>query len=293
MGSVWRDLKYGVRTLARTPGFTVVAILSLALGIGANTAIFTLTNAVFLNPLPVEDAAHLIQVYTVDHATTNTVAFLVRTPVSWLNYKDFRDRNQVFSALVGFTNFTNLTVTGRNDPRPQPATLVTANYFDVLGVKPVLGRTFAPDEDRAEGGNNVVVLSYSLWMQMFGGDRSAIGRTVELNSVPYTVIGVAPAGFKGTQTLQPADIAWIPMSMHAQALAGPLESLYNERRMRMIDVFGRLKPGVTQAQALTAMQALAAGLEPVLVELPAGLMEPGRKLLSCHISRVRNVTGKS
>src|SRR5580658_1414177 len=111
MGSVWRDLKYAFRTLARSPGFTIVAVLSLALGIGANTAIFTLTNAVFLNPLPVQDPARVIQLYTVDHATKTTVANFLRTPMSFLNYKDFRDQNSVFSALAAFT-FTGLTLTG-------------------------------------------------------------------------------------------------------------------------------------------------------------------------------------
>src|SRR5580704_8540455 len=135
MGSVWRDLKYALRTLTRSAGFTVVAILSLALGIGANTAIFTLTNAVFLNPLPVADAAHVIQVFTVDHATKTTAAGFLRTPMSFLNYKDFRDQNNVFSGLAAYA-FTGVTLTGRGEPKPETAMLVSANYFDVLGVRP-------------------------------------------------------------------------------------------------------------------------------------------------------------
>jgi len=260
MGSVWRDLKYAFRTLVRTPGFTTVAILSLALGIGANTAIFTLTNAVFLNPLPVRDAARVIEVYTVDHATTTTAANLQRTAMSFLNYKDFRDQNNTFAALAAFVQ-TGVTLTGRGEPKPQAAMLVSANYFDVLGVRPMLGRTFLVDEDRSEGGNTVTVLSYDLWVQLFGADSSAIGRTVEFNSIPYTVIGVAPANFKGTLTVGNPALAWIPISMHTQALPGPLDQLFNERRMRMIDVFGRLKPGVTKAQAAGNLQAIAAGLE--------------------------------
>jgi predicted permease len=253
-------LKYGFRTLARSPGFTIVAVLSLALGIGANTAIFTLTNAVFLNPLPVQDPARVIQLYTVDHATKTTVANFLRTPMSFLNYKDFRDQNSVFSALAAFT-FTGLTLTGHGDPKPETGMLVSANYFDVLGVKPALGRTFFPDEDRTEGGNTVTVLSYSLWAQLFGSDPAAIGKTVEFSGIPYTVIGVMPPEFKGTQTLVNPELAWMPMSMHAQALNGPLEALFNERRMRMISVFGRLKPGVSQAQAASNLQAIAANLE--------------------------------
>jgi predicted permease len=260
MDSVWRDLKYGLRALLRSPGFTLVAVLSLALGIGANTAIFTLTNAVFLSPLPVHDPTRLLEVFCVDNATTTTAANLRRTAMSWLNYKDFRDQNDVFSSLAAFIG-TGVTLTGKGEPRPQGATLVTANYFDVLGVKPVIGRTFFPDEDRSDGGNTVVVLSHAMWTRLFGADPSAIGKTVEMNGVPYTVIGVAPANFKGTFTVANPDVAWIPMSMHSQALAGPLDALVNERRMRMINVFGRLKPGVSEARALAAMKTIAASLE--------------------------------
>jgi predicted permease len=257
---MWRDLKYGFRTLARSPGFTIVAILSLALGIGANTAIFTLTNAVFLNPLPVQDSARVIQLFTVDHATTTTIANLQRTPMSFLNYKDFRDQNNVVSGLAAYI-LTGVTLTGRGDPKPENGMLVSANYFDVLGVKPALGRTFFPDEDRSEGGNTVTVLSYSLWVQLFGADPAAIGKTLEFNSIPYTVIGIMPPAFKGTQTLANPELVWLPISMHAQALVGPLEALFNERRNRLISVFGRLKPGVGPVQAASALEAIAANLE--------------------------------
>ncbi|HEY2017760.1 MAG TPA: ABC transporter permease, partial [Bryobacteraceae bacterium] len=260
MGSVWRDLKYAIRTLLRQPGFTVVAVLSLALGIGANTAIFTLTDAVFLNPLPVRDATRVIEVYTVDHATTTTAANLQRTPMSFPNFKDFRDQNTAFSALAAFVP-TGVILTGHGEPQPQAAMLTSANYFDVLGVKPLLGRTFLPDEDRSDGGNTVAVLSYEMWQHLFGADPSAIGKTVEMSGVPYTVIGVAPPHFKGTLTVASPDLAWIPISMHAQALPGPLEQLFNERRMRMISVFGRLKPGVQQSQAAAELQTIAARLE--------------------------------
>ena len=260
MGSVWQDLKYGFRTLTRSPGFTLVAVISLALGIGANTSIFTLTNAVFLNPLPVRESSRVIQVFTVDHATTTSVANVTRTSMSWLNFKDFRDQNRVFSSFTAYIPL-GATLTGRGDPRPETVMLASANYFDTLGIKPLLGRTFFPDEDRLEGGNAVVVLSYSMWMRLFGGDPSALGKTVEFNSIPYTVIGVAPPGFKGTLTVFPSDLAWLPMSMHAQVLPGPLEALYNERRMRMISAFGRLRPGVPQSQASAAMVTIAAALE--------------------------------
>jgi predicted permease len=260
MGSVWQDLKYACRTLRRTPGFAVVAVLSLALGIGANTAIFTLTNAVFLNPLPVQDSGRVIECFTVDHATTVTGANLTRTAMSWPNFKDFRDQNNSFTGYAGFIPF-GATLTGHGEPTPENVMLTTANYFDVLGVKPALGRTFASDEDQHDGGNPVTVLSQGMWTRVFGGDRAALGKTIELNAVPYTVIGVMPAGFKGTLTIASADLAWIPISMHSQLLPGQFESLFNNRRFRIVSAFGRLKPGVTEGQALANMVALAANLE--------------------------------
>jgi macrolide transport system ATP-binding/permease protein len=261
MDSVWRDLKYGIRALLRSPGFTFVAVLSLALGIGANTAIFTLTNAVFLSPLPVQDPSHVLELFTVDNATTTTGGPATRrTSMSWLNYKDLRDQSDAFTGLTAFI-LTNTTLTGHGEAKQQFAMLVSANYFDVLGVKPMLGRSFFPDEDRSDGGNTVAVLSHAMWMRLFGGDPSAVGKSIEMNGTSYTIIGVAPPNFKGTVTVGTADLAWVPISMHTQTLPGQLDALMNERRMRMINVFGRLKPDVSQARALASLKTLAANLE--------------------------------
>jgi putative ABC transport system permease protein len=260
MESFSRDMVYGLRALTHSPGFATVAVVSLALGIGANTAIFTLTDAVFLNPLPVENPARVMQLFTVDHATTTTTANTLRTPMSFLNYRDFRDQNHVFSGLAGFVP-TGVTLTGRGEPKPEPAMLASANYFDVLGVKAAAGRTFLPDEDRKDGANTVTVFSHSLAVELFGSAAAAIAQTVEFNSVVYTVIGVTPPGFKGTFTVGGPESAWIPMSMHAQVLPGPLEQLFNERRMRMINVFGRLNPGVLESQAAAELRTIAASLE--------------------------------
>ena len=181
MDQVLQDLRYGARTLLRSPGFTLVAVLSLALGIGANTAIFTLTDAVFLNPLPVENSSRVLELFTVDHATIATAANFNRTPMSFKNYLDFRDQNDVFSGLAAFVP-SGITLTGKGEPKPELAMLVTANYFDLLGVKPVLGRAFLPGEDQKPGGNPVVVLSHSLWTREFGADPGILGQTISLNS---------------------------------------------------------------------------------------------------------------
>ncbi|HYL73445.1 MAG TPA: ABC transporter permease [Bryobacteraceae bacterium] len=260
METLLQDLKYALRTLAHSPGFTAVAILSLALGIGANTAIFTLTDAVFLNPLPVQEAARVLQVYCVDHATVTTAANLTRTPMSFLNYQDLRDQNNVFAGFSAYTG-AGVTLTGYGEPKPEFAILTSANYFDVLGVKPALGRLFFPDEDQKPGADTVVVLSYSLWTKQFGADPGIIGRSINLSSMAYTVIGVAPPGFKGTLTVSPPDLVWIPISMHAQALPGPVEAFFGNRRFRFISTFGRLKPGVDPAQALAALKTIAGRLE--------------------------------
>ncbi len=260
MDQVLQDLKYGLRTLARSPGFTLVAVLSLALGIGANTAIFTLTDAVFLNPLPIEDSSRVLELFTVDHATVTTTANFNRTPMSFLNYQDFRDQNDVFSGLAAFVQ-AGVTLTGTGEPKPEPAMLVTANYFDLLGVKPTIGRTFLPGEDQKPGGNTVVVLSHSLWTREFGADPGILGRTISLNMTPYTVIGVAPADFKGTFTVGNPNLVWIPMSMHAQVFVSQIEALFNARRFRIVSVFGRLRPGVQPQQALAPLKTIASRLE--------------------------------
>jgi len=260
MEQLLQDLKYGLRTLVRSPGFTLIAVLSLALGIGANTAIFTLTDAVFLNPLPVQDASRVIELFTVDHATVTTAANFTRTPMSFKNYLDFRDQNDLFSGLAGFAP-AGVALTGNGQPKPLPAMLVTANYFDILGVKPVLGRAFLAGEDQKPGGNPVAVLSHSLWTREFGADRGILGRTISLNLTAYTVIGVAPPNFRGTFTVGNPNLVWLPISMHSQVFDAQTDRLFDQRRFRVVSVFGRLKPGVAQQSVLAPLKTIASRLE--------------------------------
>ncbi|HZU29433.1 MAG TPA: ABC transporter permease [Bryobacteraceae bacterium] len=260
MSSLRQDLVYSIRTLARSPGYTAAALLSVALGIGANTAIFTLTNAVFLNPLPVKDVSRVLELFTVDHATRSTVALLARTPVSWPNFQDIREQSDSFSGLAAFTPAA-VTLTGFGRPSVENAFLVTAGYFDVLGVPALAGRTFRPDEDRRPGANAVVVLSTSLARRLFGSPEAAIGRSINLSKVSYEVIGVAPPRFRGTFTINPPDTMWIPLSMHSQVFNGPIEQLFNERRFRLLNTFGRLRPGVDERQALAGLKTIASRLE--------------------------------
>ena len=260
MTTLLQDLRYGIRMLAKNPGFTVVAVLTLALGIGANTAIFTIVNAVLLNPLPVADASRLVQLDTTDKKTTVALGNATRLGISFPNYEDYARQASVFSGLAAFQP-TGLTLSGGEKPKLFQGYLVTANYFDVLGVNAMLGRTFRPDEDQHPGGDGVAVLSYGLWSRDFGGARDVLGRRLNLNGTSYTVIGVTPPQFKGTLLFASADQIWIPVSMHRQVLAGFIEANFQERRFLDFTAIGRLRAGVSERQAESAVETVASRLE--------------------------------
>ncbi|PYU50854.1 MAG: hypothetical protein DMG48_11605 [Acidobacteria bacterium] len=260
-GNFQQDLRGGLRMLKKSPGFTFVAVLSLALGIGANTAIFTIINAVFLHPLPVEEPSRLAELFTRDTITFNANANFQLTGTSLPNYEDYRDQNNVFSGLATVTFPIPLNWGGQAEPQQLNASLVSGNFFDVLGVKPYRGRAFIPDGDKKIGGNPEVVLSYSLWARKFGSDDKFIGQTITLNGTPYTVVGVAPPGFKGIVSLGRPDLLWIPITMRDYVLTGQLKDLESNRRFRWLSIVGRLKPQVDVAQARAAMKTVAAGLE--------------------------------
>lgn len=257
MQDLLQDLRYGLRSLFRDWVFTTVAVLSLALGIGANTTIFSVFNAIFLHTLPVQEPGRLVRVYTTD--AKNTGQFLDYMQLSFPNYEDYRDLNQVFSGLVAQT-FAQLSLTTGGSPELVAASVVTGNYFDVLGVKAPLGRTFQPSEDLAEGKYPVIVLTDHLWKRRFGADRDIIGREIVLNRQSFTVIGVAPEGFRGTFVIGGPDL-FVPMGMHEQILTDFALTQFHNRRTLIFDVFGRLKPGVGLQQARAGMQTVARQLE--------------------------------
>jgi predicted permease len=260
-GNFRQDLRGGLRMLKKSPGFTFVAILSLALGIGANTAIFTMINAVFLHPLPVEEPSRLAEMFTRDTQTIDANVNFQLTPTSLPNYEDYRAQNTVFSGLADVTFPIPLNWGGQAEPQQLNASLVSGNFFDVLGVKPYRGRTFIADGDKKIGGNPEVVLSYSLWARRFGSDDKFIGQTITLNGTPYTVVGITPPSFKGIVSLGRPDVLWIPITMRDYVLTGQLKNLENNRRFRWTSIVGRLKPQVGIAEAQAAMKTIAAGLE--------------------------------
>jgi len=256
MENFWQDLRYALRVLRKSPGFAIVAILTLALGIGANTTIFTVVNAVLLRPLPVQDPERLVAVMGTDaRNSTKQQQFL---PMSYLNYQDYRDKNEVFNGMAALTG-TGVALSGNGLPEQLNGLLVSGNYFDVLGVHAALGNTFDAEQDKKQGGYPVVVISNGLWVRRFGADPGIIGKSVTLNQQPFTVIGVAPRNFNGTFIGGAPDV-WIPDAMHDQVLTGLIKEFFLQRRPLIIFAFGRLKPGVNVEQAQANLQTIGAQL---------------------------------
>lgn len=260
MGILLQDIRYAARMLIKNPGFSAVAILSLALGIGANTTIFTIVNAILLNPLPVKDISRVVEIDTVDARTQVTQARATKLGMSYPNCRDYARENQVFDGFACQTGVA-FTWAGPSEPKQINGQLVSANFFYVLGLHPAVGRFFFPDEDTKPSGNNVAVLSYSLWTNKFGADPHIIGRSLTLNATSYTVIGVAPRGFKGTFTFLPPDEIWVPISMYGQALSGFQGQEFNDRRFLGAGAIARLKAGISIPAAEASLKAIAKSLE--------------------------------
>ena len=249
MHAVAQDIRYAVRSLAATPGFTLVVVLTLALGIGANTAIFSLTDQVLLRLLPVKSPEQLVLL-------DGPGAFQGRTfnngTFSYPMYRDFRDQGHVFDGVLArFPSPLTLMTSGQAER--VGGELVSGNYFDVLGVRAHIGRTFTQEDDRTPGGHPVAVLSYNFWMRRFAGDRSVLSRTVTLNGLPMTIVGVTPQGFYGIVVGENPDVM-VPVMMKAQ-MTPTWDDLQN-RRSRWLTVMGRLKPGVSVTQAEAAMNVV-------------------------------------
>ena len=246
---MFHDIRYAVRLLVKSPGFTAVAVLSLALGIGANTAIFSLVNAVLLRPIPVQEADRLATVFMTDTRNPGNL------PLSHLNYKDLRSQNQVFTDMAAFT-FSQVNWSNGTASEQILLQVAAGSYFSVLGTQPAIGRSFAPEEDTRP--TPVIVLSHGFWERSLGRDPSIVGRTLTLNRTPFTVIGIMPDGFTGT-FLGGNPAGWVPMSMHD--VVQPNFDWYEQRRGLFLFTFGRLKPGVSVEQAGANLRTIFAQLE--------------------------------
>jgi putative ABC transport system permease protein len=241
MFKLLQDVRYAFRLLAKSPGFTAIAILTLALGIGANTAIFSVVNGVLLRPLPFRDPSQLVLI-------AEKSSFPVIS-TSYENYLDWRDQSHSFESMEA-TRGGAITLTGAGDPERLNVRMVTAGLFSMLGIKAGVGRTFLPEEDRA-GGTPVALLSYGLWQRRFGGSSEIIGKAINLDAQPYTVVGVLPSGF---QILQPADIflSFMPWA----------KTLPDDRNWHPgIIPLARLKSGVSREQARVEMVGITKRLE--------------------------------
>ncbi|HEX8140370.1 MAG TPA: ABC transporter permease [Pyrinomonadaceae bacterium] len=245
MNSLWQDLRYGLRMLWKKPGFTVVAIVALALGIGANTAIFSVIYTVLLSPLPFKNSERLVWIWE-----TNPVAGIKKEPASLPNFTDWKTQSQSFEGVAAFIR-SSLTLTSDGEPERIPCAYTSANFFSVLGVEPALGRSFT-EEENTPGKHRVVVLSHSLWQRRFSANPGIVGQSITLAGNPYTVVGVLPAGFKNPTPEQskPAEL-WTPLAYDFERMA---------RRSDFLNVVARLKQGVTPAQAQAEMNTITSRL---------------------------------
>lgn len=254
--NLWTDFRFAYRRLWESPGVTVAVIVSLALGLGANATIFSALDDLFLRPLPLREAENLVSVYGTDEKNAGAGG-LTHFPVSYPNFEDLRDHNNVFSGVFA-QSFLRVSLLRGRIPEQVDGQIVSGSYFDVLGVESGVGRTFHAEDDRVPGQSPVVVLSHGFWQRGFGGDPHVAGFVVRINGHPFTIVGVAPRGFKGTDALAPPDF-WVPMMMHGQVF--PYDAEFDGRRWRMFQVFGRLRAGVGARQANAAMTGLAQRLE--------------------------------
>src|SRR5262245_6579490 len=248
MDSLLHDVRFAWRRLIHSPGFAAAAILTLALGIGANAIVFGFLNALVLQPLPVSHPDELVFL--------NSRANGTGPNFSHPNYRDLRDRNDVLSALMAYRlTVMSLAADGRTDRTW--GYLVTGNYFPALGVGAIRGRRLTPDDDRVPGGHPIAVITYGCWQRRFGGAPDIVGKTVSINQQPFTIVGVAPPGFRGTETFLAPDL-FIPLMMQAQIEIG---NPWLESRMTSnLWLLGRLRPGVTRARAEASLNAIAGQL---------------------------------
>ncbi|MBV8207566.1 MAG: ABC transporter permease [Acidobacteria bacterium] len=267
MNTLLRDAQYGFRMLRRAPGFALVAVLTLALGIGANTAIFTVVNAVMLRMLPVEHPQELVTIGNPARVTSYSTGTPRADVFSYPLYREVRDHNAVFSSLLATSRVDNLQIEIERGTEKVTGRLVTGNYFETLGVKPLIGRAFTAAEDTAPGGDPFIVISYGYWQRRFSGDPSVIGRTVRLRSFPFTIIGVAPPGFFGEAVGIRPDL-WAPMMMEPQLSPG--RDFLQTPNISSLLMIGRLKPGVTLEQARSNVNTV---VKTALQETLASLME--------------------
>ena len=251
MQTFWQDLRYGLRMLAKAPGFTAIAVLTLALGIGANTAIFSLTDQVLLRRLPVPHPEQLVELRsTGPNPGRNWGDGIPGSSFSYPIYKDFRAQmSNAFSGVLA-TFPVGLDISGQGTSQHGDGELVSGNYFQVLGVTPALGRVFSSGDETAGGANPVAVLSYGYWTRQFGKDPGILNKTLTVNGTSLTVVGVAREGYEGIQIGNVPDM-FIPITMYEQIY--PNQGKLDDRMNHWVQIVARMRPGFAQSHAEAAI----------------------------------------
>ncbi|MGH9940064.1 MAG: ABC transporter permease [Blastocatellia bacterium] len=280
MSTLWQDLRYGARMLSKKPGFTLIAVVTLALGIGANTALFSVVNAVLLSPLPFRDAERLVAVG--QNSPRNRAAL---SSASHRNFVEWRAQNKVFEEMAAYYGGV-YTLTGQGEAVRLRGAVVTHGLFNVLNAAPLLGRAFLPDDDKAGGGDagRPAILSWDCWRQYFGGDANIVGRAIKLNGAGYVVVGVMPAGFAFPIEAQPTEI-WTSTARDAENTN--IGSILVSRGYLVWSAIARLKPGVSLAQAQAEMNVIANALAAQYPEFNRDTGITVAPLLDSLVSNVR------
>ena len=238
--TLWRDLRYGARGLAKNPGFTLAAVVAIALGIGVNTGIFSVLNGAALRLLPIPSADQVVSVDQIFHGPLKRNVHNGASLFSYSEYLDYREHNHVFSGLLAYEPFLEATL-GGTDPLSVIGAITSCNYFEVLEERPALGRAFVDGDCGAPGANAVVMLSDDLWRNRFAADSAIVGKSISLNRAKFTVIGIAAPGFRGTEPVPSAF--WAPVTM--QKALEPEGDRLSDNNMSWLALLGRVKGGVS------------------------------------------------
>lgn len=278
-----RDFRYAIRMMRKNPVFITFAVLTLALGIGANTTVFTVINTLILNPFPVPDSAGLLEIGGAQAKHSAAPRLL---PISYIDFKDYQQQNNSFGSLAGYTNPRGVTWQGKDGSQGIFTELVTSNYFRVLGLTPAIGRFFLPEAERTPGAPAVAVLNYATWKGKFGADPDVIGKTLRLNNVEFTVIGVAPPRFIGVNAIFGPDL-WIPATMAERLWPSDMHGVFSDRGKPLFLGVARLTANSTKEQARANLTAIAAGLARAYPEADEGrtaMIRPIRDALFADVS---------
>ncbi|HLJ13474.1 MAG TPA: ABC transporter permease [Bryobacteraceae bacterium] len=255
---IGNEIRYAARTLSRNPGFAALAIVTIALGVGGNAAIFSLLNAVALRPLPVPDSGQLVSVYQIFQGKRSRSVMGEESMFSVEEYRTYRDTNHVFTGIVAYSPFLEATLGGET-PHEYLGTYGSCNYFDLLGEAPAIGRGFLPSDCAAAGSGAVVVLSHDLWRDRFSSDPDFAGKAVILNGTPFTVVGVAQPAFHGTEAAY--SYFWVPFTAEPVLAARNGAKVYGNANMSWLSLIGKLKPGEAMAHVRADLAVIAARID--------------------------------